>query len=133
MDHLDESDTGVFQVTTESSIYLIDTVRGRMIRFPGAGEGARLTVDGVLVIVSDLPEDGKWMPLVVLVKCRVGEPLYAITESPDGDQYWRVSTFVQDIRPTTPPAPRRRSGTTANDPPIGDETAENEIGPDPDE
>jgi hypothetical protein len=105
IDFLDDSDTGVWQVTTEVSILVIDLDQGRLIRYPGTAADTHLTDDDGLV-VNHLPDDNEWVPLVLLAQCRVGAPLMAFTGSEESGHYWRVSTRVHSI---TRVAARHRS------------------------
>lgn len=104
MDRLEDTATGTFQVTSETSVYLVDLDRRRLMRIPGAGEGPRVTDEGVQVILATLPGDHSWVPLFELLQCQLGQPMIALAEPrPDGSMVWRQTTLVQDIRPIVSP------------------------------
>lgn len=96
---LDASAHGVWQVTTEVSIYLIDLDRRIAMRIPGAGGDPHVAPDGAFVIVNQVRGDREWMPIDQVVACRVGDPLVLACTAPDGHPYLRWSTYVQAIRP----------------------------------
>ena len=102
---IEDTDTGLWQITTETSVYLIDLDHRRFRRIPGAAAGTHRTDDAVLVEVRDLPGDFGWLPLLELLMCRLGEPLLALEGTPDTETTWRQSTLVQNIRLLSTPTP----------------------------
>jgi hypothetical protein len=102
MKRLDDSDTGVWEVTTETSTYLVDLENGRMIRYPGAAD-THIADDGVTVGVNDLIDDTDWVPLILLAQCQVGASLIAFTgtgeeQAGENDGIWHTSTLIKAIR-----------------------------------
>ena len=93
---LDGTRSGVWQVYTETSMYIIDLDQMRGMRVPGEGLGA---VDDKLVIVSDLRADNEWFMIRSIV-CRVGEymDLNVLGLRSDDWYTWRRSTIVRSIK-----------------------------------
>jgi hypothetical protein len=103
MERLDDSDTGGWEVFTETSTYLVDLEKGRMIRYPGAAADPHVADGGVIVGVNDLVDDTAWVPLILLAQCQVGASLIAFTGTGDeqageSDGIWRTSTLITAIR-----------------------------------
>lgn len=75
---LKNDDSGVWQVKTEASSYLIDLDKRRFLRNPGQGAGADPSIEGRTIVVSDLSHvlpDSEWTPLWVVGLCEVGTPM----------------------------------------------------------
>ena len=76
-----DDDTGRWQVTTQTSIYLLDLDHRTMTRFPGAAGDQGIDPDSRAVYpVNSLEGDGQPHSLWRLVQCRVGERMYLYTE-----------------------------------------------------
>ena len=106
MKRLEDGDLGVWEVQSETSVYLVDLQGRRLKRIPGAVAGSHLAGDGVWVELRALPRDGEWESLEVLIECRVGAGLLALVRHSDGFRGWRRSTLVQRIRRLPSPAGR---------------------------
>ncbi len=99
MDDLEDIEYGTWEVTTETSQYLIDLSGRRLKRLPGQGLGPSSPTDRVLLLLAELEGDYQWTPLLELLRCRVGEPLVALTDpQDDGSVVYRQSTNVRRIR-----------------------------------
>jgi hypothetical protein len=116
MDKIDDSDPGTWQITTETSIYVLDLDRGRVIRHPGAAADAHRADDGAFVFVAHLPNDAHWVPLILLFQCEIGAPLVLLTGETDDHPYWRVSTLVTAIRRLDEPADHQPTSDTGHGP-----------------
>jgi hypothetical protein len=110
---LTDGHTGRWQVTTETSIYLLDLDRRTMLRVPGAGIGVQRDPTRGHIPVTALPADHRVVRLQQLLRCEVGLSMYLLTEPwPDGTVMVRGTTPVRDIRSLdthAPDAPRERS------------------------
>ena len=110
---LTDDDTGRWQVTTETSIYLLDLDQRQVMRVPGAAadHGIDKTAP-VTYYVASLRADRRFEPLAELILCRLDETMF-LTTYPRPDQLTlRGSTRVREIRrlpapPNTPGAEDR--------------------------
>lgn len=95
VDHLDDTDTGRWQITTEASLYVLDLDTRSFTRLPGAGALA----DSQAIAVTTLPGDHQPLPLFAVLQCTLGYNLILLSEpNPDGSINYRVSTYVLEIR-----------------------------------
>lgn len=115
MKRLEDGEGGVWEVTTETSVYVLDLDDRQLKRVPGVANGSHIAADGAWVELRSLPRDDEWVTLHQLVECRLGEPLFALVRDPGGGTLtWRRSTHVQSIRKL--PAAVESSGGEAIDP-----------------
>jgi hypothetical protein len=70
---LTDTTGGLWRVSTETSVYLIDLDLRMLLRAPGAVRGTHLNVDGELVRAYEFNTDNAWHKLVRLEVCRLGE------------------------------------------------------------
>lgn len=99
VEQLTDEDAGRWQVTTETTIYLLDLDRRTMLRVPGAGAGVQRDPTGGHIAVTALPADHRTVPLEQLVHCQLGESMYLLIEPwGDGSVMVRGSTPVREIR-----------------------------------
>ena len=115
---LTDDDTGRWQITTETSLYLLDLDARTMLRVPGAGAGVQHSPDRGPIPVTALDSDHHVVRLQTLLHCHTGDSMYLLTEPlPDGSIVLRGTTVVQQIRrldhedqshghPGTTPAPQ---------------------------
>ena len=96
-ERLDDSDTGLWLVSTEVSAYIVDLDKRRILRLPGAAAAPHFAADGALVVVTDLDGDREWCQLSELTYCHLGEPLLAVDFSARGVRHRRITTLVQRI------------------------------------
>jgi hypothetical protein len=89
--------SGVWQVTTETSTYVIDLDAGHCVRVPDAGLGQ---VPGMPPAqVAAMRRDHEPISLVAVVKAEVGHPLLMVLDvRRDGVPTVRRSTVVRQIR-----------------------------------
>jgi hypothetical protein len=93
---LTDVDSGVFEVRTVTSWYVIDLDARALHRLP-----ATILPDDTMAetaIVYHFHIDGGWLPLVELHQCELGERMRATVHFDDQDQPLR-STLVRSIRP----------------------------------
>jgi hypothetical protein len=101
---LTDDDTGRWQITTETSIYLLDLDARTMLRVPGAGVGVQRDPTRGHIVVTALATDHEVVPLVQVLHCRRGESMYLLTEPRrDGSVVLRGTTPVCEIRALHPP------------------------------
>jgi hypothetical protein len=102
---LTDHDHGRWQVTTETSVYLLDLDQRWLLRIPGAGPHA----ESQATPVSTLRHDHQPMPLLQILRCEVGHRMWLLSEpEPDGTIGWRASTRVLNIRAHPQPRDARR-------------------------
>lgn len=93
---------GVWEVTTETSRYVIDLDQLRVTRLPHEGAGALTGLRHGPVTVSDLPGDGDSQPLLGVELCTTGMPLVMYVSLPEESggtrDVARISTLVRRIR-----------------------------------
>lgn len=93
--------TGQWQVTTETSLYLIDLDAKVVTRVPDAGAG-RLP-GASPVAISSLRRDHEAVCLVELMDCELDRPLRMLLDMRgDGVPTLRVSTHVRELRELLP-------------------------------
>lgn len=99
---------GRWQITTQTSIYVIDLDRRTVIRIPGAaGEQGIDPQIGAAYPVAVLEDDRRPQPLWLLVQCRVDEPMYLYTNRDATSIVLRGTTPVRQIRRLAGPEQRR--------------------------
>lgn len=88
---------GRWQVTTETSVYLLDLDDGHVTRVPDAGAGA---IEGASpVVVASLRRDYERLPLIAIAQCEVGAPFRMLLDiRGDGIPTLRETTCVRDLR-----------------------------------
>lgn len=93
--------TGLWQVTTETSLYLVDLDARLVTRVPDAGAG---TPPGSSpVAIASLRRDHEPVSLIELIECRLDRPLRMLLDiRRDGVPTLRVSTHVRDLRELDP-------------------------------
>jgi hypothetical protein len=97
-----DDDTGRWQITTQTSIYVLDLDQRSTIRFPGAAgdQGIDPQVRAAYP-VSVLEDDRQPRPIWLLVQCRVGDPMYLYTDVDPTSVTLRGTTPVREIRRLT--------------------------------
>lgn len=93
--------TGKWQVTTETSLYLVDLDAHLVTRVPDAGAG---TSPGLSpVAIASLRRDHEPVTLIELIECQLHRPLRMLLDvRRDGVPTLRVSTHVRDLRELSP-------------------------------
>ena len=97
---LADDDHGRWQVTTVTSIYVVDLDRRTVSRVPGTGGGHGLDRSwGVRYVVAHLDDDLRTLPLDRLIRCEVGRP-FTFKTPRDGAPGFRprISTEIREIR-----------------------------------
>ncbi len=94
---MEAPDSGRWQVTTETSTYLLDLDARLVTRVPDAGAG---TPDGLSgVSIASLRRDHEPIPLIELVRCEPGQPMRVLLDvREDGISTMRTTTTVRNIR-----------------------------------
>jgi hypothetical protein len=89
--------TGQWQVTTETSLYLVDLDAQSVTRVPDAGAG---TPPGLSpVAIASLRRDHEPVTLIELIECQLDRPLRMLLDlRRDGVPTLRVSTHVRELR-----------------------------------
>lgn len=91
------SGTGRWQVTTETSIYLLDLDAKRVTRVPDAGAGPPAGFSPAAI--AALRRDHESVPLLKLITCVVGEPMRMLIDlRRDGVCTLRTTTVVRHLR-----------------------------------
>lgn len=91
---------GRWQVTTETSVYLLDLDADRVIRVPDAGAGPPAGL--APAAIASLRRDHESVPLIELLSCAVGEPMRLIIDlRRDGVSTLRTTTIVRHLRELT--------------------------------
>lgn len=81
VEELFDEGAGRWQITTQTSIYLLDLDQRSMIRFPGAaGDQGIDPQAGAAYPVSVLEDDRETKPVWLLIQCLVGERMYLYTD-----------------------------------------------------
>jgi hypothetical protein len=93
---------GLWRVTTETSIYLLDLDRPEVLRIGGAARGHHVAADGCVVLAFEFDSDGQWLPLLRIEQCRVGAALVAIQVLRGAESRIR-STPIRRIERAVPP------------------------------
>jgi hypothetical protein len=89
---------GRWQVTTETSLYLIDLDARLVIRVPDAGAGALPGLSPVAI--ASLRRDHEQVTLIELIECELERPLRMLLDlRRDGVVTLRTTTFVREIHP----------------------------------
>src|SRR5690606_22262513 len=98
MDLLDGEDAGLFKVTTESAVYVIDLDRMLLTR----------TADEPTAPLRRLRSDEEPIQLVQLARCSIGEAMHLDIKlcAPAVIFTRRTTTTVLDIQALTSPSPR---------------------------
>jgi hypothetical protein len=95
---------GRWLVVTETACYTVDLDGQTIVRYPGAGTGP-ISAD-YPVTVADLRRDEQSIPLIQLVRCRVGgSMLLMLNIRQDGILTARMTTVVRSISCLPPVAP----------------------------
>jgi hypothetical protein len=105
VDQLNDTDPGRWQVTTHTSIYLIDL--DQLLRVPGAGpEHGLNTARHQVYVIRDLPGDHQLHLLGQVPHCQVGQPMRLLvrTDRPG----IATSTPVHEIGRLAPPTARTK-------------------------
>ena len=93
---LKDSDTGVWQVKTEASSYIVDLDERQFLRNPGNGLGVDPSIKGRIVLVNKLQGDSQWLGLDSIGLCEVGSVM--VLNISGGLPYpWIRSTYVRSI------------------------------------
>jgi hypothetical protein len=94
---MDAPTDGQWQVTTETSLYLLDLDAQLVTRVPDAGAG---TPPGLSPApIASLRRDHEPVPLLELIQCELGAPLRMLLDvRRDGVPTLRVSTHVSQLR-----------------------------------
>lgn len=88
---------GRWQVTTETSVYLLDLDDGHVTRVPDAGAGNADRRPPVAIAV--LRRDHEPIKLLEVMRCEVGLPMQLVLDvRRDGLPTLRTSTRVRDLR-----------------------------------
>lgn len=91
---------GRWQVTTETSVYLLDLDANRVIRVPDAGAGPPAGL--APAAIASLRRDHESVPLLALLSCAVGEPMRMMIDvRRDGVSTLRTTTVVRHLRELT--------------------------------
>ena len=91
---LDDNATGLWNVQTETSSYLIDMDNKRAMRAPYAGAGIHPDhAENRMVYVNNIYGDGEWFPISTIKQCIVGELMFLY--QPNAGM--RRSTIVRKI------------------------------------
>lgn len=101
VDQLVDDDTGCWQITTQTSIYLLDLDARTLLRIPGAGDQGPNPATGAVYPVTALTDDRQPQPLWQLLRCRVGEPMYAHTNADATGVTLRGTTPLRRIQALT--------------------------------
>lgn len=105
---LTESDTGRWQVTTRTSIYIIDLDQRTVLRVPGSSHEHGLTHSTVpAYVVRPHPGDRRPEPLLRLNHCAVGEPMRLRRVRDAGDLTSTPVITIFRLGSTTPGSGRR--------------------------
>lgn len=92
---LTENDTGMWNVQTETSSYIIDMDNHKAMRMPNTGAGIHPDhAENRVIYVSTLPHDGEWFDFATLKQCTVGELMFIY----QGRNGMRRSTIVCKIQ-----------------------------------
>ena len=105
---LHDEQNGRWQITTKTSIYVLDLDHRQVTRIPGAaGEHGIDKATGIIYVVRTFTGDRQPQKLDRLIRCRRGEPMYLhLTRGPDGVAAL-VSTPIREIRRIAALEPRR--------------------------
>lgn len=88
---------GVWQVTTETSVYLLDLDASLATRVPDAGAGSPAGVTALPI--ASLRRDHEQVSLIKLVSCTVGQPMCMMLDlRRDGVATLRTTTTVRQLR-----------------------------------
>jgi hypothetical protein len=89
--------TGRWQVTTETSVYLLELDRKQVTRVPDAGAGPPPGLSPSAI--AALRHDHEALPLLKLITCVVGEPMRMLIDiRRDGVCTLRTTTIVRHLR-----------------------------------
>lgn len=97
-----DGDRGLYRITTETSLYLLDLDRRAILRMGGAVRNTHIADDGAIVWSYFYDWDYQWLPLLRLVHCAIGDRLHVMFDYGNGPQPLR-STLVARIERTEPP------------------------------
>lgn len=94
--------TGRWQVTTETSVYVLDLDERRATRVPDAGAGPP---PGLCAPpIAALRRDQGSVPLLALISCTIGEPMRMMADvRRDGVGTPRTTTIVRHLRELATP------------------------------
>lgn len=102
VDELLDEDTGRCQITTQTSLYVLDLDHRTTTRFPGAagdqGIGPQARTASPVNILED---DRQPQPIWLLLQCQVGERMYLYTNVDAANIAFRGTTPVREIRRLT--------------------------------
>ena len=92
---------GVWQVTTETSTYLLDLDGQRIIRVPDTGAGSQ-GGEGQIRVAA-LRRDHESIPLLRLISCEIGAPMQMLLDvRGDGVATLRTTTIIRELRQLPP-------------------------------
>ncbi len=95
---------GRWQVTTETSVYLLDLDDRRVTRVPDAGAGPPTGL--AMPPMATLRRDHESLPLLELISCAVGQPMsMTIVVRQDGIATLRTTTIVRHLHELTAAGP----------------------------
>ena len=104
---LHDEQTGRWQITTQTSIYVLDLDHRQVTRIPGAaGEHGIDKTTGIIYVVRTFTGDRQPRKLARLIRCRRGEPMYLHVTRSREHVALLVSTPVCEIRRLALPEPR---------------------------
>ena len=88
--------TGLWNVQTETSSYVINMDERIAMRVPASGAGIHPDhAENRIVVVNTLPHDNDWFSFTKLEQCEVGKVMYIYEDSRLGK---RRSTLVRKIQ-----------------------------------
>lgn len=93
---LNDDATGLWNVQTETSSYVINMDERIAMRAPWKGAGIHPDhTENRIVVVNALPHDNDWFSFTKLEKCKIDESMYIYEDSRLG---YRKSTLVRKIQ-----------------------------------
>jgi hypothetical protein len=104
VEELTDTDTGRWQITTVTSLYLLDLDQRWALRIPG-GSGVDHGLDrhtGLRYEIRRFDEDHRRLSLYRIVKCVPGERMYLWIDADEDTVFRIISTPVQEIRRLLP-------------------------------
>ena len=102
VEELFDDDTGRWQITTQTSIYILDLDQRTLLRIPGAAGDQGLDPEtGAAYPVTVLEDDRQPQPIWVMLQCRVAERMYLYTNADSTGTTLRGTTPLREIRQLT--------------------------------
>ena len=106
VDELFDDDTGRWQITTQTSIYILDLDAPHPAAHPRRRRRPRPQPrDRSSYPVTVLEDDRQPQPIWQLLRCVVGEPMYVYTNADATGVTLRGTTPLREIRSLTAPEP----------------------------